>query len=51
MVRYRGGQFALMGRQNNRPAAVPEARQQRDHLPRRFDVHVGEGFVEQKKFG
>jgi hypothetical protein len=31
--------------------ALPEAGQQLDHLAGRFDVHVGEGLVEQQQLG
>jgi hypothetical protein len=44
------GQFALMGRQDNRPVALAKAGEQLDHLVGALYVHVGERLVEQQQF-
>ena len=45
------GELALMGRQNNGAIGLAEAGEERDHLARAFDVHVGKGLVEKEQLG
>ena len=46
-----GGVLALVGGDDDGAVALAEAGEQLDHLAGGFDVHVGEGLVEQKKLG
>ena len=46
-----GGELALMGSENNCPVGLAEAGEERDHLARAFDIHVGERLVEQEQLG
>ena len=45
------GQLALVRGDDDGAVALAEAGQQLDHLAGGFDIHVGEGLVEQKQFG
>jgi hypothetical protein len=45
------GELALMRGEDDGAIGLAESGEERDHLARAFDIHVGERLVEQKQFG